>query len=300
VTASLRKCNPATPAVAWPWINPIGGLGDALMLSGILKQKYDLDQTDRYNLVRRTKYTALFREHPAIASIGYPPRGAEIVPVDYWSDGSFGLGKGRAYQTLARMLGLPTPAEERLFLPSSGHGSTGLPSFLFPSDRPWTVVAPNSESPRKSMAHAVWERIVVALEKAGFGVYQVGKLNDRHIQGTYSLCGTTNLEDLVGILTACRAILTVDNLIMHLAHLTPTPTVVLWGPTDSEVYGYAEHFHLTSPGPPCRLKNECLGPRLPENYGVDCPIRDLHCMHDIDTDLILDALHEGMRRLEGS
>lgn len=281
-----------------PWINPIGGFGDALMLSGILKQKYDQNRANCFNLVRRTRYTSMFRDHPAIATIGHPPRGARIIAVDYWSDADFGPGPGRAYQALARRFGLPMPAPEVLYLADSRSPEGGLPNFLLPADRPRVVVAPNSESPRKSMSQAIWEEIVVLLGEAGFDVCQVGQREDRHIRGAYSLCGTTNLQDLLGVLGACTAILTVDSFVMHLARLTATPTVVLWGPTDAEVYGYQGQIHLTGCGQLCSLKSRCLGPGLAENYGTDCPIRDRHCMHAIDPVSVVEALRDGLRRLE--
>ena len=61
------------------WINPTGGYGDILMLSGVLKQCHDKNPTVKYNLVRRTIYLNLLKGHPALEKIGLPPKNATII-----------------------------------------------------------------------------------------------------------------------------------------------------------------------------------------------------------------------------
>lgn len=51
------------------WINPVGGLGDIIMLSTALKCSYDKYEK-KFCLARRTQYTEFFRNHPAIQEIG--------------------------------------------------------------------------------------------------------------------------------------------------------------------------------------------------------------------------------------
>ena len=62
------------------WINPVGGLGDALILSGVLKAVYDSDHTKKFNLVRRSRYQSILKGHPAIEFVGFPNSGSEISP----------------------------------------------------------------------------------------------------------------------------------------------------------------------------------------------------------------------------
>ena len=61
------------------WINPIGGLGDTLMLSGVLKQVHDREPDKQFNLVRRSGYMSLLKGHPAIRHIGHPPADARLI-----------------------------------------------------------------------------------------------------------------------------------------------------------------------------------------------------------------------------
>jgi ADP-heptose:LPS heptosyltransferase len=66
-----------------PWINPVGSMGDALMLSGVLKMVHEDNSRRRFNLIRRTAYQDILRGHPAIADIGYLPENAEMKHMTY-------------------------------------------------------------------------------------------------------------------------------------------------------------------------------------------------------------------------
>lgn len=46
----------------FPWINPIGGYGDMLMLSGVLKQVIEKFPEKRFNLTRRTNYVSFLKD----------------------------------------------------------------------------------------------------------------------------------------------------------------------------------------------------------------------------------------------
>ena len=94
-----------------PWINPIGGLGDTLMVSGVLKQVVDRDPSKKFHLVRRINYHGILKGHPAIGQIGFPQKNARIMDVTYWSLETLGPGLQRPYQILARAFGLGTPVE---------------------------------------------------------------------------------------------------------------------------------------------------------------------------------------------
>ena len=70
------------------WIDPVGGLGDILMLSTAMKRAFD-KYGKRFHISRRTHYTRFFVGHPAIEEIGNPPEDADIVCNDYWSRPEF-------------------------------------------------------------------------------------------------------------------------------------------------------------------------------------------------------------------
>lgn len=271
------------------WINPLGGYGDILMLSGVLKLAYDLDPQKKYNLVRRTKYTNILRGHPAINEIGYPPKDAKFIELNYWDAEGYTSGKFRAFQLLAEKFGLKTPVEEKLFIPGELEDDPLLNNII-----PWKkkniIISPSTDSPRKMMHPMAWHNIVERLNAEGVLVIQVGKMQDMHIKGAYSLLNLTSPRQLISLLKRCNFVVTSDNFIMHAAHLVEKPAVVLWGPTKSSVYGYAEHIHVEAPLDHCHLRNECLGPGLSNNYPTPCPLKQEHCMDKIPLDKIINAI----------
>jgi hypothetical protein len=272
------------------WINPIGGLGDTLMLSGVLKLVIEGSPERRFNLVRRTSYLSILKGHPAIECVGFPPPDSKIIGTDYWAFDELGGGEHRAFQILARIFGLSTPVEERLYLPPGGEEHDILQDML-----PWTgeqiIIAPNSESPRKIMNYDRWEELVSRIESPGRLIMQVGKKGERHIRGAYSLLGLTTPRQLISLLRRVNLVITADNFVMHAAHLAGIPAIVLWGPTTHETFGYREQKHLDSPTN-CPERADCLGARHPDHYHLPCPHGDEHCLNRITIDEIYLALDE--------
>jgi ADP-heptose:LPS heptosyltransferase len=86
-------------------------------------------------------------------------------------------------------------------------------------------------------------------------------------------------------------VITSDSFIMHAAHLPGVPTVVLWGPTKPELYGYGGQIHLKGPLEHCPFRDQCIGGRTPQNYGSPCPLgKDNHCIDKIPMTEIIDAV----------
>jgi ADP-heptose:LPS heptosyltransferase len=281
-----------------PWVNPVGGLGDTLMLAGVLKQVVDADPSRRFNLVTRTKYPPLLRGHPALVEIGHPPPDAELVHTDYWHHASFGPPENRAYQILARMFGLRTPVTEELYVPwPTDEGDPVLFARI-----PWrprnVLLGPTSESPRKQPAPPRWEAIVEALRRTGLGVVQVGRGSDPYIRGAFDLLGLTTPRQVIGLIHRFDAVLTVDSFLMHAAHLCAAPAVVLWGPTDHRVYGYSEQTHLQ--GSPCSDSPECIAPGNSQVYGTECPKGEDHCLNEVPIDAVVAAVLEALGSRPGA
>ncbi|MHC9542059.1 MAG: glycosyltransferase family 9 protein [Vulcanimicrobiota bacterium] len=269
------------------WINPIGGLGDTLMISGVLKQVSEREPDRRFALVRRTSYLSILKDHPAIDRVGFPPENAAIMGTDYWSREELGSGEKRAYQVLARMFGLPTPADERLYLPGGFVDDEALHS-LIPRAKETIIIAPFSESPRKVMHPSRWHALLDMLKGPDRLIIQVGRKDDLHIRNAYSLIGLTSPRQLVSLLRKSQLVITADNFIMHAACLASVPAVVLWGPTSPEVYGYPGQYHIRAL-PDCSEKNDCLGPGKPDNYPSHCPHGERQCLNRIDLNEIAKA-----------
>ena len=262
------------------WINPVGGYGDMLMVLGVLKLAFEKKTSQKYKLARRTRYLTIFKEHPAIEYIGFPPKDAKIIRTDYWAKEKLGGGNQRPYQILARAFGLSTPVKETLYLPGKIEVDESLDKII-----PWKkkniIIAPGSDSPRKMMPSTKWESLTEKLIKENFLVIQVGRMFDRHIKGAYSLLGLTTPHQLLGVLKKVDLVITVDNFIMHAAYLSGTKTITIFGPTQPEIYGYSCQIVLRASLDHCKQCDKCLGSEYPTNYPSLCPLNHNHCMEKI-------------------
>jgi ADP-heptose:LPS heptosyltransferase len=270
------------------WINPLGGIGDILMLCGVLKLVHDTYPSLWFNLIRRSRYTNLLQGHPAIVQIGFPPVDSRIIGSDYWSLEEYGRGD-RAFQILARKFGLEPPVEEQLYIPEADKTDDLLEKFI-PWKKTTILIAPVSDSPRKMAPLSWWVSLVQNLREKDVFVIQTGRAEEEHISGAYSLLGLTDPRQLIAIVKKVNAVITVDNFVMHAAHLAGTPAVVLWGPTSDAVYGYREQVHIKASKDHCSLKAQCLGPKFPENYATPCPLDKKHCMTTLKVENIVASL----------
>ncbi len=262
------------------WINPVGGRGDTLMLSGVLKHVLEQDATKKFNMVKRTKYGPILEGHPAIAHIGHPLPGAKFITTDYWNDPEYGTDR-RAYQILARIFGLKTPVEERLYVPWAMEDDAALMNFI-PLRKQNIIICPTSDSPRKQVGIDKWEALVERLLTAGIFIVQVGRHSDVYVRGAFNLLGLTTTRQLISLLSHFDAVITSDNFIMHAAHLRNVPAVVLWGPTSHRVYGYEGQVHFQAK-PACVSSGGCIGAGRGTIYGTPCP-ESVHCMDQINMD----------------
>lgn len=256
------------------WISPYGGLGDTLMLSGVLKQVFDHTQ-QQYNLITRTKYPPLLDGHPAIAYIGHPPKEAQVIHVDYWSKPEYQSGQWRAYQVIANIFGLPIPTAETLYLPCKLISDPILLAQL-PQNRPRIAISPTADSPRKQWPVAYWEQLVQQLKQMNVAVVQFGKRTDPYIRGAYSFLGITSPQQAMALLKEMNGLIGQDSFLMHAAHLLNIPALILWGGTHSDKYGYEEQIHIPTTRQ-CSYPYGCLGKTV---YTEPCS-QSQFCMADI-------------------
>jgi len=286
---SEKKQNIKSENNSYPWINPIGNQGNAIMLSGVLKMVHDLDPSKKYNMVRRSDYQNIFKNHPAIAEIGHPNKEAQIIEVDFWFDGQ--LDSQNSFQALAAQFGLSTPVEEKLYIPEDQKSVNKLLMESIPWKEKNIVISTSSNSPRKLINPGMWMQLVTMLKNENFFVVQVGGERDFYIKNTYSLLGLTNTRSLISVVEKANVVITVDNLLVHVARLTQTPAVVIWGPTRADKYGYKSQENILGEIDHCQFKNECLGFNYAQNYKKPCPLqRNEHCMNKINLQQIFNSV----------
>lgn len=257
------------------WIDPQGGFGDLLILSGVMKEAFDRTGM-QYNVVSCNGRRWLFADHPAVRCYGRPPQDASIEVMNYGYEAEHQRG-GRPYPVLARMFGLSPPGEERLYAPLAKIDVRPLCHYL-PPGQPWVAICPSSNGPRKEMAATQWEELVAIMAAHQVAAIQLGNKRDRYIRGAYNFLGLTTPAEALALLAKMQAVITVDSFLMHGAFMQKTPAIVLWGPTNPEVFGYDAHINLRSLSSPCHV---C--PKMAYEYLLKCPQGDeFHCMNRFD------------------
>lgn len=289
-TQNIQYITPETLSEDKPiWINPVGGMGDIIMLSTAMLRSYER-YGKKFNVARRSHYTSVFRNHPAVQEIGHPTEGSLLLCNDYWSRVEFADKNNKALFLLYKIFGVEDEKSEQLFFPEDKNVKESTRLIL--DNVPWTnktvVISCSSASPRKMMHPSKWHIIVQKLLAQHCFVVQVGTPNDIPIYGTYSLIGATRIMQMPKIIEKANLVITPDNYIMHVAKLVEVPTIALFGPTEQTRYGYSDHVCMQADNSDCKDVNSCLGPHVPQNYITPCPLCENHCMNKFDEAKIVD------------
>ena len=270
------------------WINPVGGMGDIIMLSTAIKRSYDRFGK-KFSIARRSQYTEFFQNHPAIQEIGNPPMDSIIVCNDYWMREDFKDVNTKALSINLRIFGIEPDGDDTLFLPERElDDSTRILLNTIPWREKNVMIVCSSESPRKIMHPIKWHIIVEKLLAQQCFVIQVGRLGEIHIHGSYSLLGATSPLQVIELLKKVDLLITPDNYVMHAAKVADTPTIALFGPTEASRYGYSDHFCMQADNSYCEFSDKCLGPHVSDNYATPCPLEERHCMNTHDENKIVD------------
>lgn len=260
------------------WIAPSGSLGDALVLSGVLRAGH-AGTGEQFGVVRCQPCSSLFIGHPAVTSIAAVDRGGTAIqPTDYWRLPFAGRCSIRPYDRLSVLLfdqvlgdGLPWAplAEEDVArLP-------GLPFRLSP-----ILVGAGVESPREEWPRDRWAKLVrrIAAETP-LPIVQAGMVRQPPLPGALNVSGRLSPRLLLALVAHSQAILTVDPFLTQAGRMSSVPTVNILGPTSPAARGCADQVNVYSPAPctiscldagrddtpqPCPMSPTCLS-----GIGVD-------------------------------
>ncbi len=269
------------------WVNPIGGLGDVLMLSTALKASFD-KYGRKFFLVRRSRYSEFFRHHPAIEEIGHPERDADIISNDYWSREDFQDANNKAMDINLKIFGVEDKIDSLFWAVPEMDERTKILLEEIPWREKTVIISISSDGPRKVMHPIKWHIITQALLEEGCFVVQVGSQNEIPIKGAYNLTGATTPSQLYHLLRKADLVITHDNFIMHAAKEANAPTIAIFGPTESSRYGYEGHQIIQNDISDCPDCDKCLGPHVSENYSTPCPMRENHCMNKTNEGKVID------------
>lgn len=100
------------------------------------------------------------------------------------------------------------------------------------------------ESP-KNWGTENWNELVRQIkEKYNFNVLQIGTHSEKQIKGTDFIAREWRFEKIKDLLKHSRFFISVDNFLPHFARLVNKRGVVIWGPSDSNIFGYKQNINV--------------------------------------------------------
>lgn len=91
-----------------------------------------------------------------------------------------------------------------------------------------------------------WAMVRGFIKSNGYDVIQIGVLNDEYIPGAIDMRGKTSVTEAAAILKKSVLHLDTEGGIVHLAKAVRTKSIVLFGPTAVEFYGYKDNVNIQS------------------------------------------------------
>lgn len=215
------------------------------------------------------------------------------------------LDKSALTQTVQRFVALGQPAgaslpppipEPRLEVDSDNQQRllSALDLYL---DRPAIGFMPGAEyGPAKQWPLRHYAQLAAELSERGYQVWLLGSAKDREAAAqiaeglgqVHNLCGRTELVDAVDLLALCRAAVSNDSGLMHVAAAVGTPLVALYGSSTPDytppLTERAEVLYLDLDCSPC--------------FQRECPQGHMHCLEQISPTVALTAVEKLLKQYD--
>jgi ADP-heptose:LPS heptosyltransferase len=298
------------------------GIGDGFMATPMLNELRKLNP-ERNIAVWAPWGRDLLKGNPDIDAIAEHPmdeqRTARIdISVYTWA--SANRWEGHLAQAYCRMLDLPTAADIRpRFHFIDEDQDFSLPKEI--GEKPFILFAPWSSartfdfykpSENKNWIHERWSELVIWARNAGYATMQIrGSRDEPLIDGVDAdMCGA-KLRSAIKCISKASLVVSVDTMAHHGAAAFNIPSVVLWGRSKPEHFGYdyeniiniqgrcpgieAETVKQGPAGSGARTERVLL-PRPCVNNDqwamdqIECPIKGRPCMSGITADEVIEAM----------
>ncbi len=148
----------------------------------------------------------------------------------------------------------------------------------------WSYVT--GQRPTKSLPALTWRQTVALLNQKGFVTVQLGTLKEDLIEGvSLDLRGKTTFRQAAVILKSAHCQVGVEGGLVHLANAMQAISVIMFGPTSVDLFGYPQNINLTAGD--C---NSCWWSK--RDWFIYCPrgLKEPECMNAFRAEKIVEAV----------
>lgn len=107
---------------------------------------------------------------------------------------------------------------------------------------PWSRNTQEGKPSPKNYPH--WEEVVAGLVKAKHDVLQVSCSGEADVPGVVRRVNDLPLDEIAKLMRDCETWISVDNFFHHMAWTLKQSGVVIFGPSDPEIFGHPENVNL--------------------------------------------------------
>lgn len=279
-----------------------GNLGDSLLLTPIvegIKRRYPKSLVYCYG--HSPQNLSLWEHNPHIAGvISNPGEVLATKPEDYKRlindldqdeviistsicNRRLSLRQPRRHviDALCNMVGVPSPSQR-------------ISIYLSPQEEAFARKTISRLGPKVALLHTTsfscrnkewyperWLEVVGRVKKWGYQIIQIGTDKERPIEGTINLLGGTSLREALALIKYADFLMGIDAVFNHATSAWGKKSVVLFGATTPEVWGYSHNINIYK-GLKCQ---PCMDLLLDA-----CQVRK--CMQQITVDEVVRAVGE--------
>ncbi len=187
---------------------------------------------------------------------------------------------------------IPRPLANPKLPLSEPRRSATLQKLGLELDKPVAVFCPGAEyGPAKRWPVAYFAETAQRLHQLGYAVWLIGSNKDREVaekivalgnQTARNLCGSTDLNDAIALLSCAQLVISNDSGLMHLAAALDRPMLALFGSSSPQftppLSGAAEVVKLDIKCSPC--------------FKRECPLGHFNCMNHLTPDRVWEKIQQ--------
>jgi hypothetical protein len=209
------------------WVLPSGNLGDALVLSGVLRNGLEA-RGERFGIVRVPPFTSFFMRHPAVAQIATPPDPAQpVLRTDHWAVEVPPAVASRPFTRLSHMIFGCVMGEDRPWADVTSDDRAALSGL--PLSRAPVLLCPGADPTDDGWPLDRWADLAERLRASTAApIVLAGHIRQARIPGTTNVSGLLSPRQVLALVERAQACIGVDPFISVAGRMFGAPALSLY------------------------------------------------------------------------